>query len=47
MENKTRGGGNGGGQTPLDRMNVYLGGTLLYVVSIDDGVGGGEGGGGE
>ena len=44
-KNKTRGGGD---QTPLGRMNVYLGGTLLNVLLIGLGHGaiGGEGGGG-
>ena len=28
-------------------MNVYLGGTLLYVLGLGDGAGGGEGGGAE
>ena len=35
----------GGNQTPLGRMNVYLGGTLQNVLGPGDGAGGGEGGG--
>ena len=33
----------GGNQTPFGRMNVYLGGTILYVLGLGDGAGGGEG----
>ena len=48
-ENQKRGGGamEGGNQTPLGRMNVNLGGTLLYMLGLGDGAGGGEGGGAE
>ena len=44
---KRRGGEGGGNQTPLGRMNVYLGGNLRNVLGLGDGAGGGEGGGGE
>ena len=33
----------GGDQTPLGRMNVCLGGTLLYVLGLGDDADGGEG----
>ena len=38
--------GGGGNQTPLGRMNVYLGEKLLNVLDLGDGAGGGEGGAG-
>ena len=38
--------GGGGHQTPLGRMNLYLGGNLLNVLGLGGGAGGGEGGAG-
>ena len=35
----------GGDQTPIGRMNAYLGGTLLYELGLGDGAGGRQGGG--
>ena len=42
---QNEGAGGGLNQTPLGRMNVYLGGTLLNMLGLGDGSGGGEGGG--
>ena len=44
-EQNDGGRGEGGYQTPLGRMNVYLGGTLLNVPGLGDGADDGEGGG--
>ena len=46
-QNDGRGGGsNPFNQTLVGRRNVYLGGTLLNVLGLGDGAGGGEGRGG-